>query len=161
MKRSSVFLWAVFLSGVCVVTGFGQNVVSDIGPELAEIRQSTAQYHDVENALADGYIFYPVAGNPGGVDMLLINFGAAYDMTLRLDQPEGLGYVFMPNGKPLLASVFFFLPFPASAEPPTWLGYEMDANVGAGVWEMEAWVWVNNPDGIFSYVNPRFLEDWY
>jgi len=25
---------------------------------------------------------------------------------------------------------------------------------------MEVWVWVYNPNGLFEFVNPRFLEDW-
>jgi hypothetical protein len=36
----------------------------------------------------------------------------------------------------------------------------MDENVNYGFWEMEAWIWVNNPNGIFEYYNPRFEEDW-
>jgi hypothetical protein len=135
--------------------------IADLGPALSEIRRNTARYHCLDNALADGYESFPVAGNPGGIDFLYLNFDAAFDGELRLDQPEGLGYIELPNGEARLASVFFFLPIVDIDDPPTWLGYEMDANLKAPVpvWEMEAWVWYYNPNGVFDYYNPRLDED--
>ena len=150
---------------------------SSIGAELAGIRQRTAKYHLVERALADGYVSIPVPGNPGGIDALYASFPAAYDGptngipgVLKLEQPEGLGYVKLPNGELPLASVFFFKPYapwPApgttiepNEDPPMWLAHEPVANVHVGMWEMEVWLWVSNPNGMFEFYNPRFDADW-
>jgi hypothetical protein len=158
----------------------GAGAVNGIGAELAVVRQSTAQYHRVEDAVAGGYMLYPGAGgNPGGPDAFYVNMAAIYDGppetggipgVLRLDQPEALAYVKLPNGELRLASVFFFKPYapwPApgqtvepTEDPPVWLGEEPVANVTIGMWEMEVWLWVHNPNGLFNFVNPRFLVDW-
>ena len=45
-------------------------------------------------------------------------------------------------------------------DPPVWLGHELVANVTLGAWEMEVWLWVDNPDGMFEFYNPRFEVDW-
>jgi len=179
MKRIQIVVSAAVFLGACGLTSYAQNVTSDIGSQLAVIRQSTAKYHLVENAVADGYLPFPTAGNPGGADALYVNFAAVYDGppesggipgVLRLDQPEFLAYLKLPNGELRLASVFFikpYAPIPAAGEtvepnedPPIWLGHEPPPNIHYGFWEMEVWVWVYNPNGLFDFVNPRFLEDW-
>jgi hypothetical protein len=181
MRRLYVIATAMACFGASGLASFAQNIISDLGPELAVIRQATARYHRVENAVADGYVAFPVANNPGGIDAFYANLSAAFDGppetggipgVLRLDQPEALGYLKLPNGKLRLASVFFFKPYapglfqgvpppvyPAE-DPPVWLGQEPVANLSLGMWEMEVWVWVYNPNGLFDFVNPRFLEDW-
>ena len=90
----------------------------------------------------------------------------------KLHEPEALGYMKLPNGELLLASVFFVTPYAPgpfqgvpppiypSEDPPIWLGREPVANTTLGMWEMEVWVWVYNPNGLFDFVNPRFLVDW-
>jgi hypothetical protein len=179
MKRIQLVVSADVFLGACGLTSYAQDVTSDVGSQLAVIRQSTAKYNRVENAIADGYVSFPVADIPGGVDALYVNLAAGYDGppesggipgVLKLEQPEGLGYLKLPNGELRLASVFFFKPYaswPApgttvepTEDPPVWLGHEPVANVNIGSWEMEVWVWVYNPNGLFDFVNPRFLEDW-
>ena len=92
--------------------------VSDIGRDLAKIRQATAKYHRVEVVEADGYLFYGEGNNPGGPDAFYVSFAAFFDGppplgvpgVLKLEQPEVLAYVKRPNGELRLASVFFFRP---------------------------------------------------
>ena len=175
-------MFATIALGIGSVSSYAQSDVRDIGAELAVIREATAQYHLTENAEADGYLLFPgVGGNLGGPDAFYVNFPAIFDGppesggipgVLRLDQPEILAYVKLPNGELRLASVFFMKPYApgpfqgvpppiyANEPAPVWLGQEMDENVNYGFWEMEAWIWVSNPNGIFEYYNPRFEEDW-
>lgn len=162
MKAIQSIVSAVVLWGAGELTTYGQNIKSDIGSQLAEIRQNTAKYHQVARAVADGYGAVMPGSNAGagGPDFIYGNWAAVLDGELRLDQPEALGYVRLPNGKLRLASVYFFVPFVEAGEPaPLWLGHEMVANESYGFWEMEVWLWFDNPDGIFEFYNPRCDED--
>jgi len=179
-KTLPLAAFAAATLGVWSSSSHAQNPVSDIGAQLAVIRESTAKYHLVENAIADGYTAFPVAGNPGGIDALFVKLPAAFDGppptgipgVFKLHEPEGLGYMKLPTGELRLGSVFFFQPYAPgplhgvpppiypSEDPPVWLGQEPVANTTMGVWEMEVWVWVYNPNGLFDFVNPRFLDDW-
>ncbi len=62
MKKLCTILTTIVSLGAWSLPSYAQSIVGDIGPELAEIRKHTAKYHRVENALADGYQFFPVAG---------------------------------------------------------------------------------------------------
>jgi len=181
-KTLPVAVCAAAILGIWSSNTYGQSDVSGIGADLAVIRQATAKYHLVENAVADGYVYFPgIGGNPGGPDAFYVKLAAIFDGppasggipgVLKLDQPEILAYVKLPNGELRLASVFFMKPYApgpfqgvpppiyANDPAPVWLGHQMDENVNYGFWEMEVWVWVNNPTGIFDYYNPRFEEDW-
>ena len=99
----------------------------------------------------------------GGMGMSFVGLAqAAYD--------EALAYAKLPNGKLRLISVFYFVPYAPTPEPPDtvepsenpplWLGQHPVANIRLGMWEMEVWVWVNNPNGLFEFYNPRFEVDW-
>lgn len=142
-----------------------KNEISDIGRDLAVVRQSTAHYHRVEVAEAEGYAPYPVARcNPGG-GVFFLNFDLLLDGVLDLEHPDALSYMPMPNGQLQLVAVFFFRVAEWDAEADDWepapvfLGHEMELNIGPiPVWEMKIWVWANNPDGLFEYLNPRLMD---
>lgn len=178
-KAYMVLITAAALGFGGIANAAPKSDVRGIGAALAEIRQATAKYHRIEAALAEGYAFFPIADTPGGVDALMLNLAAGYDGppesggipgVFKLEEPEGLGYVNLPNGELRLASVFFFVPYGPLPEPgqtvepledpPVWLGHEPVANVGIGAWEMEVWLWVDNPAGLFEFYNPRFMVDW-
>lgn len=72
----------------CVEAGEG------LGPqtlkELAQVRRATAKYHDISNAIADGYI--DVSFVAPGVGCHMLNPFYAFDGVIDLNKPELLVY---------------------------------------------------------------------
>jgi hypothetical protein len=122
--------------------------------ELAQARRATAKYHDIANALADGY----VNGNlhtPGEghhyINPLLV------DGTFNPEQPEVLLYASRPGEAGLrLVAVEYVVPntFPVpegfSGDDDVW-----ESEEPFPIWVLNAWIWLNNPNGVFSFLNPR------
>jgi hypothetical protein len=133
------------------------------GALLAEIRAATAQYQNVEAAIADGY----VAATP-----CLPNEGIRYRKLALIDgvvdptQPELLLYEVLPNGKLHLAAVQFLVVAAAwdaiHTSPPT-LGEQafMDRRSPPFVappfpnYALVVWAWLHNPNGIYELFNPE------
>ena len=124
--------------------------------ELAIARAATAKYHDVARAEADGYInvndYEPGEGFHYVKPSLI-------DGTFSPDEPEVLLYAPVPNENRLeLVAVEYAVPLPLSATAPA--GFSGDADVWRqnneiGVWELTAWVWLHNSNGMFAHTNPR------
>jgi hypothetical protein len=117
--------------------------------ELAEARNATAKYHDVEQALADGYVR---KGYGPGEGFHYVN-SSLMDCTFDLEHPETLLYV--PSGEGLrLVGVEYSLPSSCSATAPegfTGDADEWEANAeGRPVWALVAWLWLGNPNGVFA-----------
>jgi hypothetical protein len=122
---------------------------------LQELKAATAKYHDINKALADGYVdinvVVPHMGhhflNPAYLD-------AEFDHT----KPEILVYELRPNGKYQLVAAEFAVPLNLSSVPPEGFPGSYDGwveNTGAGIWALHAWVWEKNPLGVFNSTNPN------
>jgi hypothetical protein len=142
--------------------------------QLAELRQATAQFHDIQAARDAGYtiLFDPDGEGPGSaclshptqggmgehyVNPVLLFDGGALDVS----RPEALIYEPQKNGKYRLVGVEYVIPFsdlPKTAEPPVLLGQQFMANDNEGfkLWALHAWVWKHNPSegGMFAPWNP-------
>lgn len=123
--------------------------------ELARARAATARYHRVEQALADGYV---------DLGVVLPNMGRHFmnpglvDATFEADRPELLVYSADERGTVNLVAVEYAIPRALSADAPE--GFEGKADswfddTRFGLWTLHAWVWRNNPDGIFNPTNRR------
>lgn len=141
--------------------------------QLAELRRATAKFHNFEAAQAAGYtiLFDPDGAGPGSaclsnpalgamgehyVDPALLFDGGALDIS----QPEALIYEPMQNGKFRLVAVEYVIPFsdlPMTSEPPVLFGQKFmpNNNPGFQLWALHAWVWKNNPSGMFAAWNPN------
>jgi hypothetical protein len=108
----------------------GDDLSPAVRRQLAAARAATAKYHDVNEALADGYVYFP---NPTEGDTIeFVNLGLV-DCTLDVRQPEALRYV--RSGQRLrLVAVEYAIPMACSATPPE------EFLPGAGEWEVEAGV---------------------
>jgi len=125
-----------------------------IGRQLAAAREGTARYRRLENALADGYVdidvVVPGMGrhflNPGLVD-------AKFDPA----RPEILVYS-QRGDRMRLVAVEYAVPL-TEDEPEGFTGDAdvWDGNTDFGLWLLHAWVWMENPDGVFAGLNPRLL----
>ena len=133
---------------------------NDLSPatldELATARAATAKYHDIARAEADGYINVNAYESGEGFHFVK---PPLIDATFSPDEPEVLLYAPVPNEKRLeLVAVEYAVPLALSANPPD--GFSGDAdqwrrNEEIGVWELTAWVWLHNSNGMFAHTNPR------
>src|SRR5215211_5061774 len=78
--------------------------------DLAKVRQATAKYHDVNVALADGFIRTPtcVESPDGGMGIHFINPARLMDPAMNILEPEILLYVETANGMKLLGVEYWF-----------------------------------------------------
>jgi hypothetical protein len=119
--------------------------------ELATAMSSAARYHDVRKALADGYqdigVVLPNMGRHFLKDGLL-------DARFEADRPELL--VYTPDSTVLVA-LEYAVPIALSPSAPE--GFQGSADqwvqFGGTLWTLHAWVWKDNPDGLFNPTNER------
>ena len=144
--------------------------------ELAQVRRVTARFHRVEEALDAGYelgwvngsgvriltgcVSHPTAGAMG---YHYFNAELMADNAVDALEPEALVYAPAADGGLKLVAVEWVVRGPDSnppgvSEPPSVLGMEMHILVpppGPAFYLMHAWVWANNPAGMFADWNPE------
>lgn len=138
--------------------------------DLAEVRQATARYHDLDVAIADGYelgyqrgdqriitgcIAKPEAGAMG---YHYFNPELIQDPATNPTRPEGLVYAPGPNGQLRLVAVEWVVPSEVweGSEAPRVLGTDLHIlNQDLGWYIHHAWVWQPNPSGMFADWNPK------
>jgi hypothetical protein len=144
--------------------------------ELAQVRRVTARFHRVEAAIEAGYelgwvngsgvriltgcVSHPTAGAMG---YHYFNAELMADNAVDALEPEALVYAPAADGGLKLVAVEWVVRGPDSnppgvSEPPSVLGMEMHILVpppGPAFYLMHAWVWANNPAGMFEDWNPE------
>lgn len=165
--RVSLFIGMVALAALSLTTAVlvQAKPVADKSDQVA-IKQATAKYHNLDAALADGYeILFDCTVNPNNPGEAMgqhyINFGLKDDI-VELDKPEVLMYEPQANGTMKLvgAEYVIFAEDWTKSEPPEFLGQEMHYKTSVGVhpagpfYEVHAWVWKDNPNGVFADWNP-------
>ena len=138
--------------------------------ELAQVRQATAKYHDVNVALADGFIRTPecVESPEGGMGIHFINVARLMDPAENILEPEILLYVESPGGMKLIGVEYFYgigapdTPIPNPAPPaPVLFGRPFDGPMDAHEpgqpphYDLHVWIWEHNPSGMFAVWNPN------
>jgi hypothetical protein len=140
--------------------------------ELAQLRQATTKYQDVNVALADGFLAtdhcveHPELGAMGNH---FVNPARVMNGELNPMEPEILLYLQQPNGRMKLIGVEYMLPIgppdapiPDNPPPaPVLFGTTFDGPMPSpepGVpphYALHVWVWQANPAGIFTPFNPN------
>jgi hypothetical protein len=163
LKRKNLFtiILTILLSGVVITSAVASN---DTGPDLARVRDATAKFHDLQDAMAAGYNLVPgldyCFDNPpvGGMGYHYIN-GSLLDTVVELQKPEALVYAPGSQGKLELAAVEYIVPIAAwdasNAQPPMLLGRTFEPNQTLGVYTLHAWIWKHNSLGMFNDWNPK------
>ena len=138
--------------------------------DLARVRKATAKYHDVNVALADGFIntHACVASPDGGMGIHFIHPARLMDPAENILEPEILLYAETAKGMKLLGVEYFYgigapdTPIPNPAPPaPVLFGRAFDGPMDAHEpgqpphYDLHAWVWMANPSGIFAPFNPN------
>lgn len=152
LKRSLV---AAFLLTATLVIPEAQ--VSASEASVADVRNATAQFHDLDKAKHAEYAsLLPCFDLPGVGGM-----GQHYVKTKALDnvvnarEPEGLVYE-VDGDRLQLVAVEYIIPQDAwtGSEPPSLLGHSFFRNDALGLWALHAWIWRPNPLGMFENYNP-------
>jgi hypothetical protein len=121
--------------------------------ELEAAQRATARYQDVRNAVADGYV---------DIGVVIKNMGRHFlkdsllDATFDAAHPELLVYSPGAQGHLKLVAVEYAVPRNLSATAPEGFQGSADQWFDDGtfhLWTLHAWVWKNNPNGVFSPMN--------
>jgi hypothetical protein len=163
------------LLGATVVTGASAATAADPSPsqdELGAARQATARYHDIGQAVGFGELrdaagIACIDNAAGGMGVHYVN-GSRIDDVLDPAQPEVLVYEPQADGSMRLGAVEYviFASDWTGEDPPEMFGHSFhympgqdEANPNRyglpAFWELHAWVWTTNPDGMFADWNPR------
>ena len=140
------------------------------------MRQATARFHEVDEAIAAGYelgwvngsgvrivggcVAHPTAGAMG---YHYFNAALMADNGVDALAPEVLVYASDPDGGLKLVAVEWVVRSaqsnpPGVSEAPSVLGMDMHILVpppGPAFYLTHAWVWANNPAGMFADFNPK------
>ena len=142
-------------ASTAVIPNYDQLAVTN--RELAQARAATAKYHDIEQAEADGYVNINIYESGEGLHY--VNF-SLLDANFDPERPEVLLYAPVPHENRMeLVGVEYVIPLTLAASAPA--GFTGDADVwrenseGLGLWELNAWIWLTNSNGIFAFHNPR------
>lgn len=150
---------AVTVSGVALaVLPAGGAAAGGGQSELAEVRQATKQFHDVQAAIAAGYA--PTTECVPGMGFHYVNQTLAADPAINALAPEVL--LFAPSGKGKVKLVGVeWLKFDDDGKPETVetidvLGQRMHGPMTHGLqlhYDLHAYIWQGNPDGVFHTTN--------
>lgn len=127
---------------------------------IASLQRATARYHNLDAAIADGFIFLhgcETRPDEGPAGMLYVHLGRLLDGLADPASPDALLYEPRKNDRPRLVGVELAIPYALWVEkgPPTLLGVEFQREDEFGVYGLHVWVWRTNPDGLFAESNPR------
>lgn len=153
-------------AAVAAAPAYGHD--NNAGRALAEARQATAKYHDIDRALEAGYVRVSGCVEVPGVGAMgyhYLNPALAKDPTIDPRKPEQLLYAPKPGGGLRLIGVEYFK---ADADQdsstdddrPTFAGVPFEgpmAGHGPGMpihYDLHAWLWKHNPNGTFAQFNP-------
>ena len=123
--------------------------------EVAAARRGTAQYHDITVALADGFVQdSPCVRRPGfGTMGFHYALASRIDQTIDPSEPEVLLY--LPNDDGVMELVAVEYIFPNVGIVPTLFGQNYLYSAARNRYELHAWIWRNNPTGMFENWNPK------
>jgi hypothetical protein len=147
-------------------------VIVSVTSDRATIRRATAQYRDIEVAQADGFVplFDCIANtaqpSQGAMGLHYIK-PDRFDAQLDIKEPEVLVYEPLASGGMKLAAVEYIVPAAAWSDrdaAPMFLGRELAYKTTMGkydqddgidpYYEVHAWAWKRNADGMFADWNP-------
>ena len=160
MRRTLIRLLAVLSAGLLVssLTVSGASAAGQ--SDLAQVRQSTARYHDVNVAIAAGYV--PVGDCVPGMGYHYVNFSQFGLMDPLV--PDALTYASNgAGGLRLVAAEWFKVDADQSlatdGDRPTMFGQAFDGPMPGHApgmpihYDLHAYLWQGNPDGVLATFN--------
>lgn len=158
------FLAVIFFSGSVFVSAHEGDEDADCHTKLCRkalvvAKQETARYHNINNALADGFFqASPCVFNPelGAMGYHYINLNRILNPLVSPEEPEALLYIPDENGEMRLVAFEYVVPQGLATEPPVLFGqtFHLDGPP-LNQYSLHVWAWSNNPSGMFAPFNPR------
>lgn len=149
------------LGPLTALAATGDVTDADTSQQLAAVRQATAKYLDVSQALADGYLpdtECAVLPGVGAMGFHYFNPRLGSDLAVDPLAPEVLLYA--PSGTGLrLVGVEYFVPNVGQTHP-TLFGHAFDGPMPGHFpgmpehYDLHVWLWQANPNGVFAQWNP-------
>ncbi len=126
---------------------------------LVDAKQATARYHNIQNALDDGFFqASPCVSHPtlGTMGFHFINLSRILNPALSPDEPEVLLYLPDEDGTMRLVAIEYVVPFGLASEPPVLFGQTFHTDgPPLNQYSLHVWAWRNNPSGVFAPFNPK------
>jgi hypothetical protein len=155
----SVLLVALLLvAAVAIVVTTGKS-------DLAVAREATERYRRMDLVLADGFspLFECISDPSAGAMGVHYVQAERFDSRLEVSEPEALVFEPQADGRRELVAIEYIIPAAAwsGSEPPTFLGQALQYKTSVGLhevdpyYELHAWVWEDNPSGMFADWNPE------
>jgi hypothetical protein len=152
-----------------IVPAFAGSAIAAGKSNAAAVRQATVKYHDLNAALADGYIeFYKCTEQPGVGTMgqHYVKLSLVGDPAIDPLHPEVLVYAPKRNGGLKLVAVEYVTIAESwvktfGTATPRVLGQDMLFRASGNryglpdFYERHAWIWHGNPRGMFDDWNPN------
>lgn len=135
--------------------GVARHADSLPGEQLDLAKRATARYRDVARAVADSYV---------DINVVIPNMGRHFlkqgllDATFDIEHPEILVYAPDEHGTLQLVAAEYAVPTDLSKQAPDGFRGTADqwfVNQQFNIWTLHAWVWKDNPAGIFYPTNPN------
>ena len=153
-----VLAYATVVGGLLVSPA--ANVAAQANDQLAGVRAATAAFHDVDAAETAGYILLPLpCFDKPGVGGMGIHYlkGSFVSSSPTADKPQVLVYEVVGDQRYLVA-VEYIVPYSlvaTSAQAPNLFGQDFHHNDALSLWYLHAWIWKQNPLGMFADYNPK------
>jgi hypothetical protein len=152
--------------------GAATPAVADGKSDLAQARAATAKYHDIDRALAAGYVQRSPCEQGQGHHY--VRDDLAFDAALDPTQPEVLLYAPNASGKLKLVGVEYVRFYPGMPDPtnppyqrdpmgPALFGTQFHGPMAGHApgmpvhHELHVWLWAHSPEGMFSDHNSRIV----
>jgi hypothetical protein len=131
----------------------------DLQRDIETLRRVTDRYHNIEVAKRDSFVLLHSCEtrlNDEPVGTVYVNMKRLTDGVINVEKPDALIYEPGPKGLKLVG-VEFAIPFSlwTKPQPPKFHGATFQREDEFGVFALHAWVWRENPDGLFAEINPR------
>ena len=144
------------------IPSFDAGLGAAVDQDLAKLRSVTAAFHDFDTAKRAGWSTQITAcmTDPGGAGGMGFHYGntALINGTASVGTPQLLLYEPEQNGQLRLVAVEYIIPYTfhsRDAEPPVLFGQKFQQVDAFQLWGLHAWVWRENPSGMFASWNPR------
>ena len=135
--------------------------IASVGDDLGRLRGAVAQFHNIDAAIQAQYS--QLTGcmvDPGGAGGMGFHYANsnAFDGVIDPVEPKALLYEPDSNGQLRLVAVEFIVPYtiaPREGPAPRLFGQDFLHNDDFQIWMLHAWIWKNNPSGMFASWNPN------
>jgi len=136
--------------------------IASVGDQLGKLRSAVARFENIDAATPDyapitGCMVDPSIPSAGGMGFHYAK-ADAFDGVIDPVGPKALLYEPDANGRLRLVAVEFIVPYsiaPRDGPAPRLFEQDFVQNDDFKIWMLHAWIWKNNPAGMFASWNPN------